>query len=207
MKAKCKKIKYFLIKRITGDDYGFVDLNKMPKGNYIANTLDSSGINWVKTKDLKHGKNHCGATVGTNIILYLSHRSHLNFAKEGEEYNVFFEAHSIIGDGPVVFLGSKIEKYFNKKGYILKYKKVKSFQEIKKSIKESHPCAILLFTSFKNWHWVLATGWREYESGEKYFQIIDSWDDASRFYKIDEGSLLISATEYSSINNKDKNTY
>lgn len=50
---------------------------------------------------------------------------------------------------------------------------------------------------FVDWHWILCVGYREYSNGGNYMRIVNGWDNtANKFYKINSGSLWISATEY-----------
>ena len=177
--------------------YGFIDWNKMPNGNYISNSINYKDINWVKTRDLKHGINHCGATAVTNIVLYFANKGYTNLKADKSEYDTFTEIHKRIKNGPVVNIANKTKQYFSERGYRLKYSKVSSFDSFRMAIDKDRPCAVILSASLFNWHWILAVGWRIYDSGEKYIQIVDGWNgNANRFYKIDSTMPFVLSTQY-----------
>lgn len=194
MKKKIKK--NIILSKIIGSNYGFIDGKNMPKGEYTSNRIDYKGINWVKTGDLKYGKNHCATTTGTNIILYFYHLGFWDLLEKDEE-NTFSEFYKIVGNGPIIFLARKLKRYFKDRAYNLKYKRYSSFENVKDALNKNRPCSVLLSASLLNWHWIMAIGWREYESGEKYIQIVDSWTKNDyRFYKVKKSGIIISSTEY-----------
>lgn len=178
-------------------DYRFINWNNMPSGTYISDSLNYKEINWVKTRDLSYGINHCAAAAATNITLYYASLGYSNLIKDNSTYHTFVEIHKRIKNGPVISIASKIRQYFNKNGYELHYSKLGSFDNLKKAIGKKRPCALILSSALINWHWILAVGWRVYDSGEKYIQIVDGWNgNATRFYKIDSNLPFVLSTQY-----------
>lgn len=197
MGKQIKKAKNLMGSKLMGGNYGFIKSKNMLNGEYTHGHIDYIGTNWVTTGDLKYGKNHCAATVGSNIALYYSNLGYRDLRKEKDEHGTFGELYKIIGNGPILFLRRKLKSYFKDRGYNLKYKTHRSFEKIKVAIKNNRPCAVLLSASPENWHWVMVIGFREYKTGEKYLQILDSWNkNENNFYKMGQGGVFILATEY-----------
>lgn len=56
---------------------------------------------------------------------------------------------------------------------------------------------VLLADGIFNWHWILAVGYRQYNSGGDYMRIVNGWDNTiDIFYKVNSASVWISATKY-----------
>ena len=178
-------------------DYGFVDWNNMPSGNYNSDDIPYGGTSWVITDDFKDiAKDHCGATAVTNLAMYFANRGYSKLKKDSNR-ETFIAVHNIVRNGPVMTIADKAEKYFSDCGYTLHYSSVGTFDGIKAATGNDRPCGILLADGIVAWHWILSVGYREYESGGKYIRIMNGWDrDVSRFYKPGSGSLWVSATEY-----------
>ncbi|NMB44730.1 MAG: hypothetical protein GX995_11465, partial [Clostridiales bacterium] len=71
------------------------------------------------------------------------------------------------------------------------------YKGIKEALDKNRPCAVLLTAGLTKWHWVIAVGYREYITGEKYIQVINGWRNSSdQFFKLKDGSKIVSATEY-----------
>lgn len=181
---------------LTGD-YGFIPINNMPKGKYKAATIDIDGINWATTGEFSNvADNHCGATAATNIALYFHKRGYTNLLNKNK-HDTFTAIHKVIGNGPVAMIAGGTKKYFNSRGYPLKYGRVSSFNGIKKAIANQKPCGVLLAAGILDWHWVICVGWREYSTGEKYLQIVNGWNNsANYFFKVNNNVRLRSTTEY-----------
>lgn len=187
----------FILSKIIGKEYGFIRRAEMPMGNYKSKSLDYEGISWQRTRELEYGKNHCGATTGVNLLLYYESRGYENLRKKASDYEVFQALHRIIGNGPVLRISSKVKKYFKMKNYDLHYKSIRKPSSLKDSIEMGNPLSMLVSASWINWHWVLVLGWREYENGDFYIEIVDSWNrDETRFYKIESKLSYFFMTKY-----------
>lgn len=178
--------------------FGFININNMPGGSYKYSDLPFEGIDWATTGPYSDiARDHCGAVFVTNLAIYFANRGFDNLLIDNDRYKTFREIHKIIGNGPVAVVACKARKYFSSRGYSLKYRKVCSFNGIQASILNNRPLGILLTNNIASWHWVMAIGWRRYDSEGKYLRIVDGWNNTSdRFYKINSNSILWSATEY-----------
>lgn len=187
----------FIVSKIIGKDYNFINLKDMPKGGYSSANINYNGTIWVKTKDLECAKNHCGAAAATNIALYFANKGCKKLKIKNSEYDTFLELYKTIKDGPVARIANKIREYFLIKGYNLNYGTIRDYQDVKKAIKMDMPLTFLLSASLSNWHWVVAVGWREYANGDKYIQIVDGWNsNAARFYKVGSNFNYLFMTKY-----------
>ena len=184
---------------IQGDgDYGFIDLGDMPSGKYTSDTiLYATSTDWAIMDEFNSiADNHCGATAVTNIALYYAKRGYSKL-KINSRLDTFKAVHKIVGNGPVMTIAGSAKEYFSDRGYTLKYSSVGDFSGIKSATTSDRPCGILLADGLFSWHWILSVGWREYTNGGNYLRIMDGWyDTVDRYYKINSGSLWISATEY-----------
>ena len=178
-------------------DYGFVNWSDMPSGGYSASTLSCSSVNWVVTSDFDDiATNHCGATAVTNLAEYFYSKGYSNLQKSSNR-DTFIAVHKIVGNGPVKTIADKAKTYFSNCGYSLNYKSVGDYAAMKTAIKNGRPCGVLLADGIVQWHWILSVGYREYSAGDHYMRIMDGWNRTiDRFYKINTGSLWVSATEY-----------
>lgn len=169
----------------------------MPSGNYTCGYINYQDTKWVKTGDISWGKNHCASAAATNIVLYYAKIGYRDLKIDHKEYSTFLELYNIIQDGPVVKIAHKISDYSLQKGYNLKYRGIKDLEEFKDAIEENMPLTMLLSASLLKWHWVVAVGWREYENGHIYIQIVDNWNGkANRFYKVDTNLIYLFMTKY-----------
>ncbi|MFU0827386.1 MAG: Peptidase-C39-2 domain-containing protein [Lachnoclostridium sp.] len=197
-----KEVKNAIMKNravIQGDgDYGFIDLGDMPSGKYTSDTiLYATSTDWAIMDEFNSiADNHCGATAVTNIALYYAKRGYSKL-KINSRLDTFKAVHKIVGNGPVMTIAGSAKEYFSDRGYTLKYSSVGDFSGIKSATTSDRPCGILLADGLFSWHWILSVGWREYTNGGNYLRIMDGWyDTVDRYYKINSGSLWISATEY-----------
>lgn len=166
------------------NNYGFIK-----KDNVVVNkTLVNNQMKFIITSDYDScAKNHCAATLLTNLCIYYKNKGYKRFIEDNDK--LFKDVHDTVGDGPVAFLVGKIKRYFSKYNYSANIYKLKNLNEIKNSIDNNNPCAMLLMDALFNWHWVLVVGYKD-----EYLQIIDNWHrDTNRFYKINVGSKFISS--------------
>lgn len=185
-------------------DYGFINWGNMPTSGYTGNYLSGyNSVDWVSTGETsKYANNHCGSVAVTNLALYFAYKGKNNL-KVGDRITTFKTVHRYVGDGPKMTIADDAVKYFKFRGYILNYSTDRStlmsdrISKENTAIDNGRPCGLLLEDALFSWHWILAVGYRNYTSGDKYFQIVDGWNNnADRFYKPGEGSNWISMTEY-----------
>lgn len=180
-------------------DYGFIDWGDMPSGNFSSNTIDdASSTSWITTGETSDiANNHCGATAVTNIALYYAERGYDKLKINDSNLDTFKAVHKIVGNGPVVSITSGANKYFKDRGYSLSSSSVGSFNAVKSAVNSNQIQGVLLSDGIFNWHWILAVGYRQYDSGEKYMRIVNGWDNSiDVFYKIHSGSAWFSAQKY-----------
>ncbi len=180
-------------------DYGFIDWGSMPSGSYSSKTItNASSTSWITTSDTSHlADNHCGATASTNIALYYANRGYSNLKINNSKIDTFKAVHKIIGNGPVMMIAGGTKQYFQDRGYSLSSSSVSDFSGIKSAADNNQIQGILLADGIVSWHWILAVGYRQYNSGGNYMRIVNGWDNTiDVFYKINSGSAWISATKY-----------
>ena len=145
-------------------------------------------------------KNHCGATQTFNLSeLYMTRHPQNHELAELKKLNDlehFKLIHAYVPNGPVVFLARRIKRFFHDIGLDFKYRKI-SKTNIKQSLDNDKPVALLLADGLANWHWVLAIGYRIYPDGTLYLQLIDNHKNSTdSYYRINKGSWLAHACEY-----------
>lgn len=179
-------------------DYNFTDIKDMSKAPHISKILTLRDDNWARTGEFSiDTNNHCAAVASTNIALYFASQGYVNLLTGVSKTKTFYKIHGAIGNGPVVRIAKNTSDYFKSRGYNLQYGKVHSYKGIKESIDRNRPCAVLISVGINKWHWVIAVGYREYQTGEKHIQIINGWENTSgQFFQIKNGPKIISATEY-----------
>lgn len=182
---------------IRGDgDYGFVTL---PSGTVSSSkTITSaSSVTWAVMSSFNDiAKNHCGATVVTNLALYYYQRGYTNLRITNVR-GTFEAVHKIIGNGPVTVIAGDAVKYFSNRGYTLNHSSANTQLAVKTALNNNRPLATLLADGLLNWHWVLTVGYREYTSGDFYMQIVTGWRNGiDRYYKPGTGSAWWSSTQY-----------
>lgn len=188
MKKRFKKVKKFILGH---GDYGFLDLDQLPQGIFVEKYIDdSANLDYITTADNKDlAKNHCGATAATNLGHY--------YLRDLSFDLLFKKFHSEIGNGPVFFIPKKILRVFKDLGKDLDYFSTRDVEEIKTALYQNLMGILLLANGLFDWHYVVALGYRIYENGDMYLIIMDGWTkDRKRFYKINSGSLLLSASFY-----------
>lgn len=180
-------------------DYGFIDWGDMPSGTYSSQTITSaSSTSWITMSDTSHlADKHCGATAATNIALYYANRGYNNLKINNSEIDTFKAVHKIIGNGPVMMIAEGTKQYFKDRGYSLSASSVDDFSNMKSAADNDEIQGVLLADGIFNWHWILAVGYRQYNSGGDYMRIVNGWDNTiDIFYKVNSGSVWISATKY-----------
>lgn len=183
------------------DDYGFLDTVDLPSGSSYtqASIPKSNDTSWmVVYDDYKSATvyDHCGAIAVTNLALYYSLRGYSNLDQGGKD-KTFAAVHKIVKNGPKATIATDLKTYFSNCGYTAKTRSASSYNAVKDAVRSGHPSALLLEGSIDKWHWILAVGYREYSSNEKYFRIMDGWKrHTNKFYRPNFGSNWISATEY-----------
>lgn len=188
MKRIFKKFKKFILGH---GDYGFLDTDQLPKGNFTDFYIDGlANLEFITTSDNKDlAKNHCGATAATNLGHY--------YIRDLDQDSLFKKFYSEIGNGPVFFIAKKIQRTFKDLGKDVEYFSTRDLGEIKDALDQNHMGILLLANGLFDWHYVIVLGYRLYENEELYLIIMDGWTkDRRRFYKINSGSLLLSASFY-----------
>lgn len=186
-------------KMTRGDgDYGFINLKDMPSSSYVPKTiLSAKTTDWAIMDDYDDiARNHCGATTVTNLALYFAKRGNTNLTINNK-LDTFKAVHNIVGNGPSMIIAPSAKQYFKDRGYTLNYSSVRDFDGIKSAADSDNPCGVLLADGLFSWHWIISVGYRQYDSGGNYMQIMDNWyNTVDRYYRIGTGSLWWSATEY-----------
>ncbi|MGI5949987.1 hypothetical protein [Peptoniphilus sp.] len=173
--------------------FAFLKSKDLPNKNYISKTLDGvDKMNWITTGQTNlYAKNHCAAVAETNMFLYY------NRENSNDKIKIFKKVHEIVGNGPVFSIDTSAKKFFKANGYSLFSKKVNNISNYKEEIENGHIVAILIAKGIVNWHWILGVGFREYEDGNFYAQIIDGWNNTSdKFYKLNNDKSWISARSF-----------
>lgn len=191
---------------LCGDgDYGFITSGNMPSGKYTSACVSNlSGVPWVSTGETTdYANNHCGSVAVTNLAMYFAKRGNSNLMISNDKIATFKAVHKVVGDGPKMTIADDAVKYFSNRGYTLNYSTDRCLfmndriAAENAAINKNRPCGLLLEDALFSWHWILAVGYRNYTSGDKYFQIVDGWsNDSSRYYKPGAGSTWVSMTEY-----------
>ena len=179
-------------------NYGFIDVKNMAFDTYTSKSISLEEDNWATTGEFSNNtNNHCAAVASTNIGLYYAYQGYINLLINTSKSATFYQIHSNIGNGPILKIAAKTQDYFKSRGYTLNYRKVPFYKGIKEAVDNNRPCAVLLTAGVAQWHWVIAVGYREYATGERYIQIINGWKNSSnQFFKIKNGAKIVSATEY-----------
>lgn len=186
-------------------DYGFIDVSNMPSGANTSCSINNYAyVDWVSTGETSsYASNHCGSVAVANLALYFVERGKTNLMVDNDRIETFKAVHNVVGNGPKATIADDAEEYFNNRGYNLEYYTDRSVSlnnriaAENEAIRNNRPCGLLLEDDLNSWHWVIAVGYKNYTSGDKYFQIVDGWsNNASRYYKPGVGSAWISMTEY-----------
>ena len=182
---------------------GIINSSALPSGSYTSKTITNAGsVTWTVTSSYKSiVKNHCAAVAVTNLALYFYKRGHYNLmvdTRRGRSiYETFVKVHKIVGNGPVMTIAGKAQKYFKDRGYSLKYSGANTTDAVKKAIDNNRPVGILIADGLFSWHCIICIGYRKYSNGAFYMQVVDGWNNStSKYYKPHSGSTWMSGTQY-----------
>ena len=184
------------MKFFNNDNYGFIKSHNLDNKSFVFNRIKlANNIKWAKTDSYNHiAKNHCGVISVLNLALYFNEIGYKNLL-DNDIDKTFNDIYKIIKNGPVLRLDSKAKKYFKAKKYNLNSKRIKGFDQIKKSIDLNHPCIMLLMKNPFSWHYCVVVGYRIYED-KKYVEVIDNWHTTSRFYMLNKESIVVLCRKY-----------
>lgn len=172
------------------EKYGFFDDLLQIKSNPIEfNSIPVDEKKLFVTSSYPQAKNHCAAVSSTNI--------------EEALYGTgdFDDHYRAIGNGPVISFARKNKKVLASKGKFVEYKTkfLRKINFIKNSIDENKIVSLLLMANPLDYHWILCTGYIEYEDGTLVLRIIDNWNKRIRYYRPNKGSIILSATAYKNV--------
>lgn len=167
-------------------NYGFTDAG--PSDMCYAVTSDYADI----------ARNHCAATMLTNIVLLTGSREQLC-----QDRRLLFRAiHRFVGNGPVLRLQNKANRYFRDANIPLRCQQVNrgllAFSPERLAAiaaaeaRAGRPCALLVAASPLHWHWVTVVGVSEEMSGCSPLIIADGWHARNVYsYVPDRGARLL----------------
>lgn len=180
------------------DRYGFIYESHMPKEGYTSATIPYTSGNWAVMKKFSDvARNHCGAVAATNLVLQLADLGVPSLKINNRIKDTFVELHNLIGNGPVMTIASNLDKYISSRGHTLSHSRILTYSGLQKAISNNKPCALLLCASPLHWHWVVAVGWRQYSTGEKFIRIVTGWDNSSDYFcRYHGGSIITSIAQY-----------
>lgn len=175
---------------------------QLPANTFRSYDLPHGKVRWCITGDYAEtAKNHCAAVCLTNLALCFTQMGILPSLPVDK---IFTAVHQLIGNGPIFFLQKKAKRCFSNTNQFLIGKKLCSFSEVKDSLEQGRPCALLLANHLLDWHWVLVLGYREYSAEECYLRMADGWHPtADRYYRLLPGAEWLSAIQFTFTPNKD----
>lgn len=151
---------------------------------------------WDITSLHSEAKNHCAAVSSTNIDKYFSEISEIydNF----DIISRFNQNYNLIGNGPIFSFANKTKKILDKKNINIYYKRkwIDKLSFIKDSIDNDNILALLLSSNFKDYHWILCTGYLITSDDKIILKIIDNWNKSFRYYIPGEQSFILKATKF-----------
>lgn len=176
---------------IGNQNYGFVDA--VPAARRYAITGDYMTI----------ARNHCAATMLTNAVMLLAP----TYPKVHDPQALFREIHDFIGNGPVLRLQNKTNRY------LMTARLPYTCRQVNRGILESsparlvslahqdlaagRPAALLVAASPLRWHWVLALPEAPTQQAHSLrsadaFTIIDNWHPNCLYHYVpDQGAHLM----------------
>lgn len=191
-------------------DYGFIKNIDKYKIKYSKN-LGNEFFDWDITSDHLNAKNHCAAVTSTNVDRYfcnISKCDELNFSVSSNDYSLeqvsnFDEHYDLIGNGPILTFAKKTKKILAEKGINVRYKTkwINKLPFIMESIDNNHLVAILLGSNFKDYHWILCTGYLITSENKIILKIIDNWNKNFRYYIPGDSTVMIYTMRFEKINN------
>ena len=186
--------------------YGFIDLREIDQKKIVREKDIPIKQKIFATTDLfeGHAKNHCAATLVTNLCLYYwsldeRYKPLLELDDRGQVdlQKTFAAVHKFVGDGPVLFLRKKALAYFKSRGFTLEGRILHTKKALKEAVERKDPCAILLENAYNDYHWVLSTGYKESSFGDLYLNVIDNWYAShDRFINYGLGHVFLYAVEF-----------
>lgn len=178
---------------IGNKDYGFRDAR--PSGRVFAVTGDYAS----------DARNHCAATMLTNLVIMLRaadpqlHNQAAVGSCNKDMQQTFRNIHAIVGNGPVLHLQNKANRYLRSAGLPYSCEQIdrhltetspdRLVQIAQDHMRTGAPVALLVAASPLRWHWVLALP--DY-GNDHAFMIHDSWHARQVYHYIpDRGSRLM----------------
>jgi hypothetical protein len=158
----------------------------------------------------------CGTIAGTNLALVFTAMGY-NKLKNNTTLNTFYDVSSYIPIGITVTIADECCDYFDSKNYELNYDSYNivdyttnsMYNTLKTAINSNKPCIISVLKPavLPVGHWMVAIGWREYDS-YKYIQVLNGWDDSEEyFFRINSIPLMSVTKYYVSCYNNDAGSY
>ncbi|OKL46207.1 hypothetical protein BSR29_08145 [Boudabousia liubingyangii] len=185
---------------LLGDgDYGFLSPHQLPKGRYIARTIDdASSVAWMTTSEVSDlAKNHCAAVAATNIALYHAHQGAKQLLVNDDRVATFQALHRIVNNGPVAMLVPKVRIFYRQRGVPMHSQTSRNLKALKFGVRNNLIQAALLVDGLFNWHWVLVVGYRQYQDGRLFLQLVNGWEQTTeKYYEVGAGSFWMSSTTY-----------
>lgn len=189
-------------------DYGFIKNIDKYKIKYTKN-LSSNFFDWDVTSKYTKAKNHCAAVTSTNVDKYFCELGKEKLDKiDSKVYyslktdTTFNEHYDLIGNGPVLSFAKKTKKILSKKGIDVLYKTkwINKMPLIIDSIENDKLIALLLGSTFKDYHWILCTGFLITIDNTIILKIIDNWNNDFRYYIPTENTLMLCAISFEKVN-------
>lgn len=150
------------------------------------NNLNKHFDNWTITSNYPYANNHCAAVTSTNIDSYYS--GEFNFKKH----------YDLIGNGPVLYFANKTKKILKEKSIDIKYKRkwINKIKFIINSIDNNNLIALLLALNYKNYHWIICTGYIITNDDIVILEIIDNWSKNKKYYIPGKNSFIMKAVSF-----------
>lgn len=181
-------------------DYGFIKNIDKYKIKYSKN-LSFDFFDWDITSKHPNAKNHCAAVTSTNVERYFCEIGVGGTALERSsgvyESSIndspFDKHYQLIGNGPVFSFAKKTKKILAEKGINVRYKRkwINKLPFIMESIENDNLVAILLGSNYKNYHWILCTGYLITNEDKIILKIIDNWNKDFRYYIPGDSTVMI----------------
>ncbi len=178
-------------------NYGFTPVTSKDIASAVL--VPNSDMRYAVTGDFMDiAKNHCCATMATNVLTYY----HIPAANTRVQFE---RAHRFIGNGPVFRPKRALDRLFAAHHIPLTCNQLWRTSPAAGGIEPLHrlltheiecgrPCGILLSADLFAWHWVLCMGYDRTPGGTPRYFISDSWhsdrlwiyepDHPSRFHAV-----------------------
>lgn len=176
-------------------DYGFIKNIDKYKIKYSKN-LSYDFFDWDITSKHPNAKNHCAAVTSTNVERCFRE---IGGVYEPSPNDSQFDKHyQLIGSGPVFSFAKKTQKILAEKGINVRYKRkwINKLPFIMESIENDNLVAILLGSNYKNYHWILCTGYLITNEDKIILKIIDNWNKDFRYYIPGDSTVMIYALSF-----------